>query len=170
MHPLEPFKYCPKCGSSNFAIHNFKSKKCENCGFVYYYNVSSSVAVIIKNKNDEILVATRAKEPAKGTYDLPGGFIDMEETAEEAVSREIMEETGLNVIDTKYLFSLPNKYLYSDFEIQTMDLFFECKVEEGVTPIAEDDVAKLDFIALDDLDPNQFGILSIKKAIQKLKG
>ena len=128
------------------------------------------MAVIIKNKAGEILVATRAKEPAKGTFDLPGGFIDMEETAEEAVAREIMEETGLSVIETKYLFSLPNKYVYSNFEIQTMDLFFECKVREGEMPKPEDDVEKLQYIALDQLDPEQFGLLSIKKAIQKLKG
>jgi NADH pyrophosphatase NudC (nudix superfamily) len=102
MHPLEPFKYCPKCGSSQFLENNFKSKKCHTCGFVYYYNVSSSVAVIIRNVRGEILVATRAHEPAKGTFDLPGGFIDMDETAEEAVAREIMEETGMTVIETKY--------------------------------------------------------------------
>ncbi|MBP1616265.1 MAG: MutT/NUDIX family protein [Bacteroidetes bacterium] len=169
MHPLAPFEYCPKCGSSQFLENNFKSKKCHSCGFVYYFNVSSSVAVIIKNDRDEILVATRAYEPAKGTFDLPGGFIDMEETAEEAAAREILEETGLSVIETKYLFSLPNKYVYSEFEVQTMDLFFECKVKSGTAIHAEDDVAALQFIALKDLDPEQFGLLSIKKAIRKLK-
>ncbi|OJU36274.1 MAG: DNA mismatch repair protein MutT [Bacteroidales bacterium 45-6] len=169
MHPLEPFKYCPKCGSSQFLENNFKSKKCHSCGFVYYFNVSSSVAVIIKNEKNEILVATRAHEPAKGTFDLPGGFIDMDETAEEAAAREILEETGLSVIETKYLFSLPNKYVYSDFEVQTMDLFFECKVKGGTAIHAEDDVAALQFIPLKDLDPERFGLWSIKKAIQKLK-
>lgn len=169
MHPLEPFKYCPKCGSSAFEINNFKSKKCHNCGFVYYYNVSSSVAVIIKNAKGEILVATRAHEPAKGTFDLPGGFIDMDETAEGAVAREIMEETGLSVIETKYLFSIPNKYVYSDFEIQTMDLFFECKVKGYDVLHAEDDVAELQFIAIKELNPEDFGLQSIKKAIRKLK-
>lgn len=168
MHPLEPFKYCPKCGSSEFLENNFKSKKCHTCGFVYYYNVSSSVAVIIRNVRGEILVATRAHEPAKGTFDLPGGFIDMDETAEEAVAREIMEETGMTVIETKYLFSLPNKYVYSDFEIQTMDLFFECKVKKGAIPHADDDVATLQFIAQEDLRPEQFGLMSIRKAIQQL--
>jgi 8-oxo-dGTP pyrophosphatase MutT (NUDIX family) len=94
----------------------------------------------------------------------------MDETAEEAVAREILEETALSVIETKYLFSLPNKYVYSDFEIQTMDLFFECKVKEGTALHAEDDVAELQFIALKDLNPEQFGLGSIRKAIQRLKG
>lgn len=169
MHPLESFKFCPKCGSSLFEENNFKSKKCQNCGFVYYFNISSSVAVIIKNEKNEILIATRAKEPAKGTYDLPGGFIDMDETAEEAVAREIMEETGLVVIKCKYLFSLPNKYVYSDFEVQTMDLFFECCVESNKIPHAEDDVSALQFLPLNELKANQFGLDSIRAAIQKIK-
>ena len=50
----------------------------------------------------------RAKEPAKDTLDLPGGFIDMNETGEEGVAREVEEETGLKVKKATYLFSLPN--------------------------------------------------------------
>ena len=38
IHPLEKFKYCPKCGSKHFDINNEKSKKCDNCGFTYYLN------------------------------------------------------------------------------------------------------------------------------------
>ena len=40
-HPLNQFKYCPKCGSAAFEIHNEKSKQCTDCGFVYYFNPSS---------------------------------------------------------------------------------------------------------------------------------
>lgn len=42
MHPLELFKYCPKCGSSHFEIHNEKSKHCADCGFTYYFNSSAA--------------------------------------------------------------------------------------------------------------------------------
>ena len=41
MHPLELFKFCPVCGSPHFEIHNEKSKKCADCGFVYYFNSSA---------------------------------------------------------------------------------------------------------------------------------
>ncbi|MGG6496884.1 UNVERIFIED_CONTAM: DNA mismatch repair protein MutT, partial [Bacteroidetes bacterium 56_B9] len=33
-HPLSQFKYCPKCGSAHFEVHNEKSKQCADCGFV----------------------------------------------------------------------------------------------------------------------------------------
>lgn len=115
MHPLELFKYCPKCGSSHFIVHNAKSKHCEDCGFTYYFNPSAATVAFIVNRKGELLVCRRAKEPAKDTLDLPGGFIDMFETGEEGVAREVREETGLTVTEAVYQFSLPNTYLYSGF-------------------------------------------------------
>ena len=96
-HPLAQFLYCPECGSSHFEINNEKSKKCADCGFVYYFNPSAATVALILNEKNELLVCRRAKEPAKGTLDLPGGFIDMNETGEEGVAREVLEETGLKV-------------------------------------------------------------------------
>ena len=103
-HPLDIFRHCPVCGKEGFAINNVKSKRCEDCGFVLYFNAISATVAVIMNEKDEILVARRAKEPAKGTLDLPGGFADSMETAEEAVTREVLEESGLRVTETKYLF------------------------------------------------------------------
>lgn len=168
-HPLYQFKYCPKCGSDQFIDNNFKSKCCEQCGFVYYFNPSSATVAVIINDNHEILVATRAYEPAKGTYDLPGGFVDMNETAEEAVIREVKEETGLNVVSVNYLFSIPNTYIYSDFQVETTDLFFLCKVKDNTQFKAEDDVAELTFIPISDLNPSLFGLRSVKQGIEKIQ-
>lgn len=96
-HPLAQFLYCPECGSPHFEVNNEKSKKCTDCGFVYYFNPSAATVALILNEKNELLVCRRAKEPAKGTLDLPGGFIDMNETGEEGVAREVLEETGLKV-------------------------------------------------------------------------
>ena len=93
-HPLAQFLYCPECGSSHFEVNNEKSKKCADCGFVYYFNPSAATVALILNEKNELLVCRRAKEPAKGTLDLPGGFIDMNETGEEGVAREVLEETA----------------------------------------------------------------------------
>ena len=168
-HPLHLFKYCPKCGSKHFVKNDFKSKRCEDCGFIYYFNpVAATVAIIMNDKN-EMLVATRSKEPAKGTLDLPGGFCDSYETAEEGIAREVLEETGLKVIDTKYLFTIPNTYVYSGMELHTMDLFFLCKVEDCNSFIADDDVEELKWINIDKLDCQDFGLQSISKSINKFQ-
>lgn len=106
-HPLELFKYCPKCGSDKFVVNNDKSKKCKSCDFTYYFNPSAAVVAIIENQKGEILVARRAKEPAKGTLDLPGGFADLNETIEQSLIREVKEETNLDVTSFEFLFPFP---------------------------------------------------------------
>ena len=60
-HPLSQFKYCPKCGSAHFEVHNEKSKQCADCGFVYYFNPSSATVALILNERDELLVCRRQR-------------------------------------------------------------------------------------------------------------
>ena len=111
----------------------------------------------------------RAKEPGKGTLDLPGGFMDRYECAEEAMYREVMEETGLEIHDCRYLFSLPNVYPYEGFEVHTVDLFFECFVDEMVKAHAADDAAEIIIQKPMELSPENFGLHSIRKAVQMYK-
>lgn len=166
-HPLRRFAYCPVCGSSHFKASSKKSKRCDDCGFEYFMNSAASTVAIIEDGQGHVLVARRAKEPAQGTLDLPGGFCDCGESAERGVVREVMEETGLRVTDVKYLFSLPNVYPYSGMSIFTTDLFFRCRVEPG-TPIAMDDAAELSWTRWEDLRPEDFGLDSISKGIRLL--
>jgi len=168
-HPLEQFKFCPKCGSANFLINNFKSKKCADCGFVYYFNPSAAVACFLKNAQGDLLLAVRANDPAKGSYDLPGGFVDMDETGEEAIVRELKEETGLEIRNLKYIFSIPNHYMYSGFLVDTLDLFFEAEVEDFNMAIASDDVKSIRIVHPSEVNEDDFGLESIKKAIVKYK-
>lgn len=165
MHPLEKFKYCPVCGSKHFVENDEKSKKCENCGFVYYVNPSAATAAFILNDKNELLVLTRKKEPAKGTLDLPGGFTDIGETAEEGMRREVREETGLEVTESKYIFSYPNTYLYSGFTVRTLDLFFICKVKDASHVVAHDDAQSFQWLPLSEVHTEQFGMRSIRQAL-----
>ena len=165
-HPLDKFHFCPVCGSTDFVENNFKSKHCLACGFTYYANPCSATVAFIRNSRGELLVARRGKEPAKDTCDLPGGFVDMYETAEEGLLREIKEETGMEVTAATYLFSIPNRYLYSDMTIHTLDMFFEVRVgEEGTNPVAADAVAELTWMPLDQVRPDDFGLNSIRQGV-----
>ena len=165
LHPLHQFTYCPKCGAKAFAEHNEKAKKCAACGFSYYFNPSSAVACFIRNRKGELLLVRRAKEPAKGTLDLPGGFVDMHESAEEAARREVQEETGLEITDCRYLFSIPNIYPYCGFDVHTVDMFFECLTDSFEDTRAEDDAAEIVILPANELNPDKFGLHSIKKAV-----
>ena len=168
-HPLELFHFCPKCGSSEFEIHNALSKHCANCGFTYYQNPRASTAAFILNGKGELLVARRAKDPAKGTLDLPGGFVDNYENAEQGMVREIEEETGLKVEADKvqYMFSIPNIYRYSGMDIHTLDLFFLCRVAEDAEVKAADDAAELTWFPLREVYVERFGLRSIREAVHR---
>ena len=151
----------------SFEVNNEKSKKCTDCGFVYYFNPSSATVALILNDQNELLVCRRAKEPAKGTLDLPGGFIDMNETGEEGVAREVLEETGLKVQQAVYQFSLPNIYIYSGFPVHTLDMFFLCTVEDISHFSAMDDVSDSFFLPLSEINPEDFGLDSIRRGLKK---
>ena len=164
-HPLEKFKFCPVCGSEHFYIHNFKSKQCSDCGFTYYANPCSATAAFILNEHNELLVVRRAKEPAKGTLDLPGGFCDMYETVEEGMRREIKEETGIDAREIKYLFSSPNIYQYSGMGVHTLDMDYLVRVAADVTVSAADDAAECLWLPLSSINPADFGLTSIRNAV-----
>ena len=130
-------------------------------------NPSASNVAIIKNSKGEILVELRKKEPAKGTLDLPGGFTEIGETSEEGVKREVMEETGLKVTAVRYLFSLPNVYRYSGIDVPTLDMFYECDIEDETAMAANDDEAECMWIKPEDIHTEQFGLRSVRWGLVK---
>jgi len=150
-------------------IHNALSRHCANCGFTYYQNPRASTAAFILNARGELLVARRGKEPAKGTLDLPGGFVDNNENAEQGMVREILEETGLVIDagDIRYMFSIPNVYHYSGMDIHTLDLFFACHVPEDADIKAADDAAELMWLPLREVYVERFGLRSIREAVHR---
>ena len=166
MHYLKKFRFCPVCGSEHFVENDFKSKKCLDCGFTYYFNSAAAVVAIIINEKGELLVGRRAFEPAKGTLDLIGGYVDCGESAETAVKREIEEEVGLIVENPVYLFSKPNTYLYSGLVVHTTDLFFLVNVLSSDRIIANDDVSECWWADVNDLSLDDFGLDSIREGLR----
>lgn len=168
MHKLDKFRYCPACGSKHFNEDTEKSKRCSNCGFEYFLNPSSSTAAFILNERGELLVERRRQEPGRGTLDLPGGFCDIGETLEEGLLREVKEETGLEGLEApQYLFSVPNIYRYSGFNVPTLDAFYLIHVTGEPETVAGDDASELMWIALADIHTEHFGLRSIRHALRR---
>lgn len=165
-HPLNVVKFCPKCGSSQFDAFGERSMKCKTCGFHLYFNSSAAVAALITDANKRLMLVKRGVEPDFGKLDLPGGFIDPGETAEDAVRRELWEELGLKIKSLKYISSAPNEYIFSDFSVFTIDFAFEVIAEslERLNPM--DDILEYKFYSEDETDYNEIPAPSIRKFVK----
>lgn len=161
------FQYCPNCASKNFTYYNNFKFHCNDCDFVLYHNIAAAVAVIFTFE-DKILFTVRNVNPDKGKLDLPGGFIDPNETAEEAACREIKEELGLEITsnDLRYITTEPNNYVYKNVSYRTMDIFYECALaSDEVSISAKDEINELVWIKRSEIDVNKIGFVSIRKVI-----
>ncbi|MCU7614742.1 NUDIX domain-containing protein [Chryseobacterium sp. GMJ5] len=128
---MKILKFCPNCGKESLQWDGEKKWSCPNCNFTLYNNVAGAVAVVIRHQN-EIYLTRRNQEPKKGKLDLPGGFVDPKESAENTCKRELFEELKLeiDIPNLKYLTSLPNVYQYKEIDYNTIDLFYEYQVSE----------------------------------------
>ena len=156
------FKYCPRCGAAALRGVGQKLLRCEACGFELYLNVAAAVAGVIVDEQGRMVVLVRGKEPGKGKWDLPGGFVDPGETAEDALRREAREEIGLEVTALRYLGSWPNVYEYMGVRYRTLDMGFACEVQE-VTPARprETEIAEVLFLGPNQIDLSRFAFRSV---------
>jgi ADP-ribose pyrophosphatase YjhB (NUDIX family) len=90
------WNYCPICGDKLLAKHDGESSRphCLRCCRFFYSNPVPAACCFV-TRGDSLLLAKRAVEPCKGGWTLPGGFVELGETTEEAALRELLEETGL---------------------------------------------------------------------------
>lgn len=166
-NPKHVFHFCPRCGSNTFTPFGEKAHKCADCKFELYTNASGAVVAIIRNEKNEILFTRRAFNPCKGTLDLPGGFIDPGENAEEALVREIYEELNLHISKALYKGSFSNEYIYSGLSVFTVDLVFECEVPDFSTLQVADDVSAYEFHKATPQLVEQIGIQSIRNIVRR---
>lgn len=165
--PQKILTYCPRCGGSHFRSYGIKANKCGDCGFVFYFNSAAAVAAIIKDSRNRVLLTKRAFEPGKGMLDLPGGFVDPLESAEEALKREILEELHLTITTCSYLGSFPNTYLYGGVVYFTCDLVYKCTVASLDNITACDDVADYEFVYVTESTLEKVGGESIKNILRR---
>lgn len=93
-------QYCSKCGTELQSVLDATEKKCSLCDLSFYPKLSPAIMVLIQ-KDNEILLA-RSAHFKPGVYSAIAGFIDIGETAELAVHREVKEEVGLEVSELEY--------------------------------------------------------------------
>ena len=159
------YKFCPKCGSeTDKKAHNLLI--CKSCGYNFYLNPAPTNAIIIENNKGEILLAKRKFDPKKGYLDLPGGFIETGESAEESSIREAKEELGVDITDVKYFASYPDEYLYQEVLIKTLGLTLTAKIEDNQKIIPSDDVEEVAFYKKNELPFDEIAFESIRRGLR----
>jgi 8-oxo-dGTP diphosphatase len=95
---MKKFTFCPACqGKLTPMIEdNNHIMFCRECGGKYYSNPLPSAVALVRNDQGDILLVKRGVEPGIGRWALPSGFIEENELPEQAVTRELLEETGIH--------------------------------------------------------------------------
>jgi ADP-ribose pyrophosphatase YjhB (NUDIX family) len=98
---LDGWKFCPLCGE---AIEKVEGRaECCACGFVGYANAVPGAEAVCFDERGRVLLGRRAFDPAAGLWDLPGGFLHEDEHPLDALHREILEETALEIDPVDFL-------------------------------------------------------------------
>lgn len=90
--------YCLECGNSMMSsnIEGRQREQCPQYGWIYYQHMKLSTAVLIE-QGGKLLLLQRAHQPWRGSWNLPAGYVEVDEPPEQAAIREVREETGLEI-------------------------------------------------------------------------
>lgn len=163
------FHYCPNCQSDQIEVILDRKMICRSCEMEYYQNVATATAVILR-RHDEILFTVRNREPKKYMFDLPGGFVDPDESAEEGAQRELKEELDLDIDlkNFKYLMSKPNHYEYKGILYKTCDLAFEVEFPNNAEmKIEKEEINAVKWVKLKDVNLDEIGFDSLRYIVEQ---
>jgi NAD+ diphosphatase len=167
--PREHFQHCPRCGAALPPGERPNPLACPGCGFSFYFNTTVAVAAFVSRFDGRVLFIRRGREPAKGRLAPPGGFIDIGETAEAAVLREIQEEVGLRLSDLTFLCSQVNQYDYRGVRYPVLDLFFLAQAETMELTLADGEVTSYEWLDPVGVRPEDMAFPSMQAALRLLQ-
>ncbi len=176
-YPFKRLLFCPVCGAPTFKPKKFdksptgrvitKQFGCTTCGFEFFRNAAASMMALILKDENTILMIRRARDPGKGTLDLPGGFVDPGERSELALKREVFEETNLHITSYEvHPRTYCNEYLYGGVLYDTLDTVYICSVDNWAELKSNDpEEGEPILIKLDELDPKEVGLSSVRRFV-----
>ena len=149
-------RFCGVCGGP-MRMHTDISKRCEHCGKEVWPQLATAVIVLIHRGPDEVLLA-RGRSFKTDFYGLIAGFVETGETLEEAVQREVREETGLAIRNIRYFDSQPWPYPCG------LMVGFNADYDGGELHVQREELRKADWFHRDHL-PNLPEKLSIARRL-----
>lgn len=138
-------RYCGRCGSETEFHSAERARWCGACEMPFYPRLAPCVIVLIRH--GERFLLARSSRTRSYFFSLIAGFVEPGESAEEAVTREVMEETGLQVTNIRYWTSQP-----WPFPHQLMLGYF-ADYAGGDLVLQEDELAEAGWFTPDDHPP-----------------
>jgi putative endonuclease len=131
---LTSIRFCPRCGGLLKAIErpddDRARRACTACGRVDYQNAKPCAGVLAV-RDARLLLVRRAIEPYLGYWDIPGGFLEVDELPYEGAVREVEEETGLEVKLTGLFGFYMGRYGYGEGGTPCLNIYFLGQVVGG---------------------------------------
>jgi len=140
-------RYCPQCGTALEMKEDGGRVRpvCPACGFVFYLNAIVAAATLVE-KGEHVALVRRGVEPGRGLWGLPGGYVEADESAEEAAVRETWEEAHLRV----ELDGLLDAFSYRSAQNRGVLLIYAAHVVDGEL-LAGDDAVDAGWFGADEL-------------------
>lgn len=93
-------EFCVCCGGrlATVVVCDRERPVCSTCGHIVYSNPAPVAMVLARDADRRLLLVRRGVEPLKGFWALPSGYVETDESVEAAAVREVLEETGLDVV------------------------------------------------------------------------
>ncbi len=98
-------QFCGRCSATMKQSEHERAKRCPVCGLVNYPRIAPAIIVLITRGQQ--LLLSRARHFKPGMYSVQAGFVEVGETLEETVRREIREEVGIEIKNLRYFGSQP---------------------------------------------------------------
>jgi NAD+ diphosphatase len=136
--------FCRECGKATRPLAGALHRQCTSCGAMDWVNPAPAVGLAVV-QDGHVLLSRRGHDPKRGQWDLIGGFMEAGETPEQALEREVLEETGCAVANVRMVEVQPGEYGGRP------TLNFLARGELLGTPRPQDDSVELRFHPLDRL-------------------
>lgn len=146
----DTYTYCTHCKAKLQKKQDYKV--CPKCDKHYHFNAQPAVMVLLSDSQDRLLLTKREREPFKDWWDLPGGFVNEDETFEQAARREMKEETNIDVVELTYVGSFADDYEYRDAVISVTVAVFAGSVPADSSIAVGDDVSDYTFRPIKEID------------------
>ena len=110
----------------------------------------------------------RSYDPGKGKWSVPGGFIDYNETAEQGLSREILEETGLKIVKFEYFVSVPGVYWFQGIGYRTLMITFKTRFPDNGEVKLSNEATEWKWVDIGQINLDEVGNEDVREVIKSL--